>query len=246
MAINSGIFFRHQVTPYVILFIERDGSTYLTSLLMSHPDINAVYERFAVLKQKGTGAQEQLEWADKFFTPPLVGRKAVVGFKTKLVDVLDLEGFSQLLIRKKVRILQMHRRNRVKAVVSRINARRLYEASGKWNLYKESDRMPPMTIDLEEFDRFLKEREQADQDLEDFAARLGLPRLRLVYEDLLKDRDAVMESVFTFLHVKSKPVQASTLKHTKDNLREAILNYDLLRTRYIGTLYEEMFDEVLV
>jgi LPS sulfotransferase NodH len=246
MVKNIGIFFRHQVTPYVILFIERDGSTYLTSLLMSHPDINAVYERFSVLKQKGATVKEQLEWADKFLTPPFIGRKAVVGFKTKLVDVLDLEGFSRLLQKKNAHILQMQRRNRIKAVVSRINARRLYEASGKWNLYQESDRMPPMTVDPDEFARFLKEREQADQDLESFAVQLGLPRLKLIYEDLLRDRDAVLNTVFAFLKVRPKPVQGSTLKHTKDNLREVVINFDDLRSRYVGTPYEEMFDEVLV
>jgi hypothetical protein len=32
-----GFYLRNQVTPYVILFIERDGSTYLSSLLISHP-----------------------------------------------------------------------------------------------------------------------------------------------------------------------------------------------------------------
>jgi hypothetical protein len=87
-----------------------------------------------------------------------------LGFKTKLVDVLDLPGFTELLHRKKVRVIQMQRRNRVKAVISRINAARLHEASGKWNLYDESDRLPPLEVDIAQFDQYLKERIAADDE----------------------------------------------------------------------------------
>jgi len=120
-------YLRHQVTPYVILFIERDGSTYLTSMLQTHPEIKADYERFAVLKQKGANGAQQLEWAYQLFSPPLIGRIGAIGFKTKLVDILDEDGFTKLLYEKNCHIIQMTRRNLVKAVVSRINARRLFE-----------------------------------------------------------------------------------------------------------------------
>jgi LPS sulfotransferase NodH len=240
-----GFHLQQQVTPYVILFIERDGSTYLTSLLISHPDINAIYERFAVMKQKGEGAQEQLDWARSFLTPPLIGKTAALGFKTKLVDVLDHAGFARLLQERWVHILQMQRRNHVKAVVSRINARRLHDASGNWNLYKEEDRMPPMAIDRAEFDAFLKERELAEQELEAYVSQLRLPTLKIVYEDLLRERDATMQRVFSFLRVQPLQVEGKTLKHTSDDLREVILNFDELRAQYVGTVYESMFDEVL-
>ena len=35
-------------------------------------------------------------------------------------------------------------------------------------------------------------------------------------------------------------------KNTNDDLREAVSNFDELRSHYIGTPYEQMFDEVLV
>jgi LPS sulfotransferase NodH len=240
------IFFRFQTTPYIILFIERDGSTYLTSMMMEHPDVQAVYEHFAVLRQKGATAEDQLNWARDFFSPPLLGKKRAIGFKTKLVDVLDREGFTELIHRKGCHVIQMRRRNLVKAVVSRINARRLYEASGKWNLYKESDRMPPTVFDPEQFDQYLQERQQSDQELEDYVAQLQLPKIKVEYEDLLQNRDRVLRQVFAFLKIRPWPVEGKTLKHTQDDLREVILNFDDLRSRYAGTRYEAMFDEVLV
>jgi LPS sulfotransferase NodH len=246
MASYNRFYLRHQVTPYVILFIERDGSTYLTSLLTSHPDVNAIFERFAVMKQKGENAADQLRWANNFFTPPIIGRKAAIGFKTKLVDVMDLEGFARLLTRKKCHIVQMQRVNRIKAVVSRINAKRLHDASGKWNLYNETDRMPAVVIDLEEFDRNLKEREAADEELNAYVNRLGLPTLKIHYEDLLRERDKALQGIFSFLGLRAWNVRTKTLKNTKDDLREAVANFDELRARYAGTQYELMFDEVLL
>jgi LPS sulfotransferase NodH len=239
-------YLRPQVTDYVILFIERDGSTYLTSMLMEHPDIQAEYEKFAVLRQQGAAGKEQLAWLDSFLTPPWIGKKAALGFKTKLVDVLDMNGFTRLLQNKSCHIIQMRRRNMVKAVVSRINARRLYEASGHWNLYKESDRMPPLDIDPEQFEQFLEERRQADQTLDDYVGNLDLPKIKVEYEDLLVNRDRVMKELFAFIKVRAQKLQGKTLKNTQDDLREVVLNFDDLRARYAGTVYEPMFDEVLV
>lgn len=122
MAIFSDYYLKHEVTRYVILFIERDGSTYLSNLLASHPDIRGLSERFGTMRQKGLGAKDQLDWARSFLTPSLIGRKAAIGFKTKIRDVLDLQGFAELLAEKRCCIVKMSRRNRVKAVVSGFTA----------------------------------------------------------------------------------------------------------------------------
>ena len=237
---------RSRVTPYIILFIERDGSTYLTSLLMTHPEVAAVYEQFAVLRQKGSTGKEQLDWARDFYTPPLIGRHSAIGFKTKLVDVLDLDGFTKLLKQRQCYVIQMHRKNHVKAVVSRINAKRLHDSTGLWNLYKESDRLPPAEIDFETFDQYLKERMEADKQLGEYVQSLNLPTYKMIYEELLVNKDALLTELFKFLRVKPMLLEGKTLKHTKDNLREVVLNFGELRSRYVGTPYEAMFDEVLV
>jgi LPS sulfotransferase NodH len=240
-----GFHLRREVTPFVILFIERDGSTYLTSLLAGHREIRAVYERFSVMRQKGQNAAEQLAWARSFLTPPWIGRMAACGFKTKLVDILDPIGMAALLRERNCRVIQMRRRNHVKAVVSRINARRLHEASGNWNLYREEDRMPPLEIDPQEFDAFLQERMQAEQALQAYVDHLGLSSLTLCYEELLRSREASLRQVLTFLRVRPMSLDGRTLKHTSDDLRQVVLNFDDLRRRYSGTAYGPMFDEVL-
>ncbi len=245
MPLTQSFFFRHQVVPFVILFVERDGSTFMTSLLQEHPGIEAVYERFAVMEQKGQNGQEQVAWARDFWTPPFIGKKGAYGFKTKLIDVLDKDGFARLLHEKQVKIIHMQRRNRIKAVVSRINARRLYEATGNWNLYKDSDRRPSMIIDIDEFQTFVREREEADEVLTEFVSHLQLPIELVQYEELQQDKNAVLQRIFPFLGVHYQPSAGKTKKHTSDDLRDVITNFDELHDTYVGTLYEAMFTEVL-
>ncbi len=242
----SPIYFQPQVTRFVTLFVERSGSTYLATLLAAHPDILSRREEFSQLRQRGQDGAGQLAWAREFFTPPLFGNHKAYGFKTKIVDILDPNGFAQLLHQSHCHIIQLHRQNAVKAVVSTINAKRLYEVSGNWNLLNEADRMSAFSVDLEEFERLLQQRKEWDDELENFVKPLHLPTLKLFYEDMLLDESAFMHKVFDFIRVRYAPVKGKTLKNTQDNLREAILNFDELREKYTGTIYESMFSEVLV
>lgn len=233
------------VRRFVILFVERSGSTYLATLLASHPRILARREEFAQMRQRGVDGRGQLEWAGKFWSPGLLSPYRAIGFKTKLVDILDAQGFTRLLVDRRVRVIELHRRNLVKAVISTINARRLHEASGNWNLLRESDRLPPFRVDPEEFERLLQERIRWDRELEDFTAGLRLPLMRLYYEDLLEDEPEFVGRVLDFLQVDRHPLRGKTLKNTQDDLRRALLNFDELRLKYTGTPFHSMFDEVV-
>ncbi len=241
-----GYYFRPQVTHFIILFVERSGSTYLATMLDSHPQIHALREQFAVLKQEGKNAGEQLEWADGFYTPPWIGKTNALGFKTKYVDILDPDGFAQLLIKHKAKIIVLLRQNAVKAVISTINAKRLYEKTGNWNLLKETDRRSAVEIDPVEFEQLLQLRAQWDHEIISYTEKLPLPQLILNYEEMLTDKNAFTNRVYSFLNVEHILTEGTTLKNTKDNLREAVANFEELRARYAGTAYQSMFDEVLV
>ncbi len=239
-------FFRFQVNQFVILFVERAGSTYLTTLLNSHPDVQCVTEKLDAIKNAGGGAETQLDWTEKFLTPPFLGPNRAIGFKTKEVDILDPDGFRNILQKHNCRIIQLQRKNTIKAVISTMNAKRLHDVSGSWNLLKETDRRPPLMVDLDEFAHLIELREQWDRSLENYVRRLNLPTISLFYEELLQDEKLFLNKVFYFLGVEPKPVQGKTLKHTKDDLREVILNFDELHSKYADTKYSTMFDEVLV
>jgi LPS sulfotransferase NodH len=194
----------------------------------------------------GKDGDTQLRDVRRFFTRSPHARYPAVGFKTKLGDVKDREGFARLLRAIGVRIIAMQRRNSIKQVVSRVNAERINDATGYWNLWTEEDRLPPATIDVVEFSRRLQRLEDEKRRLESYVRSLDLPTLWLDYEDLLAYQRAIFERAFSFLGVQFEPVQGRSIKNTSDDLREAVSNFDELRSHYIGTPYEQMFDEVLV
>jgi hypothetical protein len=51
--------------------------------------------------------------------------------------------------------------------------------------------------------------------------------------------------VTNFLSLPSHPFHSKTTKNTKDNLQDVIENFDELRSNYIGSKYECMFDEII-
>lgn len=240
------IYLRNQVKLYVLLFEGRTGSTFLTETLAQHPDVLAEVEQLRALTKAGQGAAEQLAWAKEFLTPPLAGPHKVRGFKTKLRDVLDPAALAGLLREKQVLVIHMQRRNRIKKALSYFTGRQLSQTTNNWNLYDAAKRPGAFVLDVAEFDAALQEREEWDHNLDAYVQSLHQPTLSLYYEDMLLDQQAFLETVYRFLDVAYRPVRATSLKNTSDDLRQVLLNFDELRTHYAGTPYEAMFDEVLV
>ena len=237
-------YFRNNVCRFVILFEGRTGSTYLIESLDSHPNVRALLEMLVGLRKDG--AKAQLEWARKALTPRILGRYGAIGFKTKLRDIINPTEFAELLREMHVRIIYMQRRNRIKAVISMINSRRLKNATNDYNLYSQNDRLAPITMDLDKFDDMLLFREKLDSKLEAYVNHLKLPTMTLYYEDLWTDDCSALKSTYNFLGFPFKQTQGKCLKNTSDDLREVIINFDELRSRYIGTPYESMFDEITI
>ena len=243
---------RRRIARFVILFPGRVGSTFLVSALDAHPEVEAKGERLDPLRSEGPAAQ--LEWTRRFLRGQAVSRHRAVGFKTKLRDVLDQDGFAALLHELDTRVVLLDRRNDVKHVVSRITARALKDTTGRWNRYAGdggtgeggSGGAPSVHVDPDDFDERLGAVVAEKATIVEYVDRLGLPDLRVDYEDLLAAPDATFGSVLRFLGVRVLPMTGATVKHTSDDLRDVIENFDEVRARYEGTPYAAMFDEVLV
>ena len=123
---------------------------------------------------------------------------------------------------------------------------RLKESTGDWNLYKTEDSLSSIDIDIDQFNSWLKRVEEINLKLLNYVNNLELPTLSLYYEDLLIDESTTLKQVCSFLGVEYKHVKGKCMKSTNDDLRNVIINFDELRSHYIGTPYEPMFDEVLV
>jgi hypothetical protein len=210
--------------------------------LTSHPEINMAGEKF---HDRMKEPSIQLQAMREFLTPPLLDSYRAIGFKIKLQDVGDPKGFAELLKERRVYIIHLGRRNLVKQAVSWIKAWHLYDATGDWNLYREQDRLVALTIDPAEFKTRLQQVEKRYRMLREYVMLLELPTLSLYYEDLLADKRNTIDLALSFLGVQIKPVEGKAIKNTSDDLRQAIGNFDELRSLYIGTAYEAMFDEII-
>jgi hypothetical protein len=103
--------------------------------------------------------------------------------------------------------------------------------------------MPPMEVDIEEVDKLLVERQEAERELDEYITQLSLPTLKIVYEDLLVERDETIEQVLGFLGVRPHPLSETTMKHTSDDLRDVVENFDVLDRHFSGTVYQSMLKE---
>ena len=234
------LYLKRQVYPFVILFEGRTGSTFLTEHLDSHPYIRAHMEILSPYKNDVPIAQ--LRKAREILTPSIISRHKAVGFKTKLRIITDPSAFADLLHELNVRIIYLQRRNPIKVVLSAINSNLLKKQINDFNVYSKGQKMGALKIDIKKFDRKLKEREELDSKLEHYVNSLDLPILPLFYEDLIRDQDKELRRISDFLNVQYKKTEAKVLKHTKDDLHEAILNFEEVKSYYSGTKYERMFD----
>jgi LPS sulfotransferase NodH len=228
--------------PFVVIFQGRCGSTYLVEALHKHSRIHCEKEYFSTIRKQKGSADGQLRWLAELYDSPPVGCSAV-GFKTKLADVMDRDGFVRMLGERQVHIIHLQRRNTVKLTVSLLNAMRLNELTGDWNLYRASDRPTKLRVDLDDFDHWLKNSERLSEDEAAFVSRLRLPTLNAYYEDVLSDEAESLQEIMGFLGVDFEPVRGDAMKVTSNDLRDAVENFDELLGRYRGTSYEPMFVE---
>jgi hypothetical protein len=263
---------RGEKVNFIILYEGRAGSSYLVDALNRHPDItangeilnreshwlqsepvmgvarlHAVVER-SVTRTLGTW---QVRRAQRFYGNP-TRRSTVVGFKIKVRRIVDLNGMKQVLENNSVRTMVMARRNLVKLTIAHLYGIRLFEktkhkyASVAWNLFDENDRLGPQNIEFEEFDKMLRRVIWLRESLHVYARSLSVPRLDLEYSDLLRDKDGWFQSIFDFLDVEPpRQLDSRVLQNEPDDLRQAVGNFEELKSHYKGTAFEAMFEEVV-
>lgn len=228
---------------FIILFPGRSGGSFLASALEEHPGVQLLREPLGVRKQ--LGARRQMRWLARYFRGPRDADVAAIGISTKIVDLADERAFAARLQREHARIVLLVRANDVKHAVSIIRARVLNDSSGQWNRKSSDPELGPITIAPEDFAIRLARGRARKEIITAYAEGLGLPLVRVEYSQLLVEPQATFHRVFRHLGVDPIDVRGSTVKVTSDDLRESIANFDELRSLYVGTEYEAMFDEVL-
>ena len=222
-------------TEFIILFQGRAGGSYCQRALASHPLIHCDGEILSSM----TDPTAQREKVERLFSMD----SQWVGFKTKLRDLADPQAFALFIEQRGCRTLFISRKNSIKAAISVINALRLYEQHGVWNLTMEQQKMPPLVITKEQLDYRLARREQLNEVLLSYYDQLKTTKKLFYYEDLLADESHFLSRILEFLGAEQRPLNGALLKNSDNDLRKLIVNFDQLRAHYVGTRYQAMFDE---
>lgn len=208
---------------YVNLFPGRTGSTYLTSHMNSHPQIVARYE---ILVKCPDSWEAQLDCLNELFDKKRFPLIRAVGFKSKLNQILDRKAFQSYIIERNFKVIHQIRTNHLKHIVSVIRARTLRSEQGTSNLLDPAHTpMGPTEIPEPIFACEKKRLDIADQ-LDRFVESLELPKLTIVYEDMLKDEKREFKRLWDFLGVDHVPTEGLTRKNTPDDIRKAVTNLD--------------------
>ena len=184
------------------------------------------------------GAQRQ--WVMDLLDTGKRSGAVAVGFKTKLKDVDDHYDFTELLQEHDFRIILMTRRNTLKLAISTLNARRLFEHRGQWNLLRGDAGLPPIRLEQTSLMACIETCETKESELRSFVANLKLAQMVLDYDDLRDDPEREMNRVLQFLEAPSRKLQSDVKKNTSDDLNEAIENFDEVEHWLRGTPYEGM------
>lgn len=227
---------------FIMLISGRSGSSYLRTLINQD-------ERTLMLGEMLTGKNksEQQNMIQNFFLDQVDNKKRVViGFKTKLGDIIDQDFFfQQLQIHKPIMIIN-RRKNFVKQAISRARMLILLDQTtqkygqGHHSPKHQSDIVGKINVDVDWVYRFTQDFATRDQQLANLSHKAPWAET-IFYEDFAHDPQIAITKLSQILGLELKVADFNTtLKNTPADLTKAITNFAELEARLVDTKYSPM------
>ena len=256
--------------PFVIWFRERSGSSYLCSMLDSHPEILCRKEDFDLVATNDSSTDSGVfEFKDRLYrrqtkcfgdsiidnpTPQqtvdhmrkiMSQKRSACGFKFKYdIQVACYPEIVDELhwLNRHLRVVLLIRENFLKQAVSRQNMERLQIAQNNSNLDQNEDQLPPIKLDVERAVHDATRYQVLNERFLNSASRFVNVK-KLAYESLLANPRDETKEVLKFLEVDSEQeLSASMHKATPNRLSDAVENYDELVSAVSGSDMEPFLD----
>ena len=234
--------YAHDQKPFVIVALPRTGSTLLTSLLDSHPQIichnepfnpDAVYASHRILRNEYMRAyreEDPIRFIDLLFSESRA--QLAVGFKMLDYQAPDVQ--DHLLQRSDVRKLYLRRANLLSAYSSDLVANRVEQ----WRvLAGEKIRQAEIEFVPREFDEFLKHAAEYERHVSDLIERSDSPVMALEYGELLNRK--AQKKLLAFLCVDpTRKLETNYIRQNPGGLRKRFTNWDRVVATLAGTPME--------
>jgi LPS sulfotransferase NodH len=248
----------HAATQFVVFTTQRNGSTWLMSVLNGLPNVTAQGELF--LRRRRS---PERRWDSDFAYPYYVESKArhgrlrpfsvfsylgalysapgSVGFKLMYSQVRDYPEIVPYLMRKRIRVVHLVRRNHLDVLISFALKREI----GKAHLLAQEDRPQDMQIDIDT-ESLLKDlrRLQFKHDVGRKLLRAcRLRHVEVAYEDLVNDQRH-FERVLAFLRLPADAgvPESNIFKTRVGRQADVVRNYDDVRTVLRGSQFAALLD----
>lgn len=134
-------------------------------------------------------------------------------------------------------VIHLQRRNMLHTLIS---LKRAYLTSQWWSLKSEQQTIAPVHLDPEECSRYFEKLSSSAAEAD--AAFAEHPKINVIHEDLIENQQDTMQRIFAFLKV---PYDAVTTRMKKQNLespREAVSNYEQLKSYFRNTRWDVFFE----
>jgi hypothetical protein len=217
-------------TRFAIVFIGRDGSSFLKGLLNSHPDARCDGEILAYpYDPPAHGSVEQ------FLTAHLhADEHRVIGFKLAYTHSAKYPETWDIFRRHGYRLIHLRRQNRVDQFISMM----LAETNNQWLSDQGGYRITKFRAELWRADNCFQR--WSEMEAEQCQAMRAFAVLGLTYEDLVKPAAGVLP-VLEFLGLTDVPLQSPFTKQRCGSQSDAIENYTELKSHFAGTQWENHF-----
>ncbi len=239
---------------FIILATPRSGSTYLRSLLSSHPDITCLGEIFIQKNKKSapnlysTFVKRNLSnYLSHFFNPKITiskflqtisaSSKSAFGFKLMISQLEKQPGLLSILLNDNYKIIMLRRKNLLHQYVSLESAKK----NNLWHLVQDDPepKIPSIELHTEGIIEGLKGFEQAYNRMQSLFESKDY--IEITYEDLVGDNSQeINDNLCTFL--ESEPGHHLSSKFKKilpEALDQTLTNYQQIHQCLTGTEYEK-------
>lgn len=244
---------------FCVITTQRSGSTWLSSLLDSHPNIIAFdeiflartprqlpekyYLRFYDFRKQTSGQRPWItfKYLDEFINHYPEPHQ-FIGFKVMYNHLFHYPEILVKLIQDQYKIIHLNRENHLDIFISSVNSKKHALAHTKTQVQLEAVTLEPAALL-----KSLKSLEMKKKLAQNFLLPcLPLPKLEISYHSLCTNKNQVLNSITDFLGVEEcyESFQSDHQKINKGSYRDKIANYDEIEKVLTGTKYAHFLQEV--
>jgi len=223
---------------FVVVTRSRTGSNLLMSLLNDHKDIRTYGERFNRLKGRSTGLIY-----NKIF--PKKATVNWVGFKLFYYHPLDSDDktiWDKIKNDRDVKIIHLRRENLLRVYISRIIAGKsnTWLKRTKSNVKVETKRIEINVEDL------VKDIHRTNQYIEETNKLFqNHSVLNLTFEELVNNKESIINNVFSFLNVSPMLVKSTLKRQNSESIEDLVSNYNELYSKLENTELAYLLEDKL-